>query len=198
MNIASFLIYCIIVAFTPGPSNIVILAAVNQDGLKHALKYIAGASIAFFLLVAASVMLNRVLLERLPVVLSVMRIAGSLFILYLAYQIYKMDASLAAARQAASFMSGFWTQFLNPKVVLFTITVIPIYVMPYYTSGLVLSVFVGVVSFIGIAAYLTWAVFGTLFKRVMLKYQKATNIVFALFLVYSALAVSGIFGFVKG
>lgn len=89
-------------------------------------------------------------------------------------------------------------QFLNPKVVLFTVTVIPIYVMPYYTSGFVLSAFVALVSLIGILAYLTWAVFGKLLKTLLQKYQKTTNIILASSLVYSAVMVSGIVELAKG
>ncbi|MNJ51446.1 cysteine/O-acetylserine exporter [compost metagenome] len=77
-------------------------------------------------------------------------------------------------------------------------TVIPSYVMPHYTSGLVLSIFVVAVSLIGMSAYITWAIFGTLFKGIMQKYQKAANIVFALFLIYSAFLVSGIVELIKG
>lgn len=65
MNIMSFLLYCVVVTFTPGPSNIVILASVNQNGFKHALKFIAGSSLAFVLLIAASVTVNRELLTRI-------------------------------------------------------------------------------------------------------------------------------------
>jgi threonine/homoserine/homoserine lactone efflux protein len=198
MNIMSFLLYCVVVTFTPGPSNIVILATVNQNGFKHALKFIAGSSLAFVLLIAASVTVNRELLTRMPVLLAGLRIVGSLFILYLAYKILRMDVSRSAAKQATSFMSGFCMQFLNPKVVLFTFTVIPIYVMPYYTSGFVLSAFVALVSLIGILAYLTWAVFGKLLKTLLQKYQKATNIILASSLVYSAVMVSGIVELAKG
>ncbi|WP_236575746.1 MULTISPECIES: LysE family translocator [Paenibacillus] len=106
----SFLLYCTVVTFTPGPSNIVILAAVNQGGFKPTLKYIAGASLAFVLLIVASVTVNRELLDGNPVWLAGLRLAGSIFILYLAYKILQMDVSQSAAKQAISFMSGFCTQ----------------------------------------------------------------------------------------
>ncbi|MGM1046455.1 Threonine/homoserine/homoserine lactone efflux protein [Paenibacillus uliginis N3/975] len=198
MNFSSFFIYCFVVAFSPGPSNIVILAAVQNEGMKKALRYIAGASLAFFMLIAASVFLNSRLGSGMPAILSFMRIGGSLFMLYLAYQIYRMDVSNNASKQATSFTSGFLTQFLNPKVVVFTLTVIPSFVMPYYTSGPVLSVFVVIVTLIGVAAYVTWAVCGTLFQGIMQKYQKASQTILALLLVYSAITVSGITEFIKG
>ncbi|VTR23490.1 Cysteine/O-acetylserine efflux protein [Actinobacillus pleuropneumoniae] len=87
--------------------------------------------------------------------------------LYLTYQVYTMDVSKSGVNQTASFKSGFLMQFINPKVVMFTLTVIPSYVMPYYTAGPVVSAFVVAVSLIGLSAYMTWAVCGSLFQGIM-------------------------------
>lgn len=38
MNITSFLIYCIIITFTPGPTNIAILSTVHNFGTKKAME----------------------------------------------------------------------------------------------------------------------------------------------------------------
>ncbi|MDL1163418.1 LysE family transporter [Yersinia pestis] len=198
MNLSSFFIYCFIVAFSPGPSNIVILSSVQNSGMKKTLRYIAGASIAFFLLIAASVVLGQLLSTGMPIVLPILRIVGCLFMLYLTYQVYTMDVSKSGTNQTASFTSGFLMQFLNPKVVLFTLTVIPSYVMPYYTAGPVISAFVVAVSLIGLSAYMTWAVCGSLFQGIMQKYRRTTNTILALFLLYSAIVVSGIPEFIKG
>ena len=79
----------------------------------------------FFLLIAASVVLGQLLSTGMPIVLPILRIVGCLFMLYLTYQVYTMDVSKSGTNQTASFTSGFLMQFLNPKVVLFTLTVIP-------------------------------------------------------------------------
>ncbi|GIN93723.1 hypothetical protein J22TS1_47740 [Siminovitchia terrae] len=39
MDITSFIIYCFIVTFTPGPTNIVILSIVHNYGSKKAMEY---------------------------------------------------------------------------------------------------------------------------------------------------------------
>lgn len=192
MNIASFLIYCIIVTATPGPTNIVILSTVNNFGTKKAMEYTYGATIAFGLLLIISAMLNTVLIAVIPKILHIMQIIGSFYILYLAYQIYKMDTSKSTARQTATFMSGFLMQFVNPKVVLFTMTVIPSFVMPYYTALSTITIFVICITIIGFLAFVTWILFGRIFKEFLQKYQKAVNIIMALFLVYSAIIISGV------
>jgi cysteine/O-acetylserine efflux protein len=197
MNITSFFIYCIIVTFTPGPTNIVILSTVHNFGAKKAMDYAYGATIAFGALLIISSVLNTVILSVTPKILIVMQIIGSFYILYLAYQIYKMDTSNSTAKQTATFRSGFLMQFINPKVVLFTMTVIPSFVMPYYRAPLPMAIFVAIITVIGFLAFVTWVLFGTIFKGFLQKYQKIVNIIMALFLVYSAIMVSDVVDIIK-
>lgn len=197
MNITSFLIYCVIVTFTPGPTNIVILSAVHGFGIKQAMKYTYGATIAFGTLLAISAVLNTMLMSVIPKVLLVMQVIGSFYILYLAYQIYIMDTAEAAGKQAVTFRSGFIMQFVNPKVVLFTMTVIPSFVMPYYTEPQLLSIFVALITAIGFLAFVTWVLFGAIFKEFLIKYQKPVNISMSLFLVYSAIMGSGLVDLIR-
>jgi cysteine/O-acetylserine efflux protein len=192
MNITSLLIYCIIVTFTPGPTNIVILSTVHNFGTRKAMEYTYGATIGFATLLIISAMLSTVLVVVMPKILLVMQLIGSLYILYLAYQIYKTDTATSTINQTVTYRSGFFMQFVNPKVVLFTMTVIPSFVMPYSTASLVLAKYVVIITFIGFLAFVTWVLFGTMFKVFLQKYQKTVNIIMALFLVYSAIMVSGI------
>ena len=192
MSITSFLIYCVIVTFTPGPTNLVILSTVQGSGIKKAMEYSYGAVIAFGALLAISAILNTMLAVVIPKILLIMQIVGSLYILYLAYQIYNMDTSGATAKQVATFKSGFIMQFVNPKVVLFTMTVIPSFVMPYYTEPRVLAVFVAIITAIGFLAFITWVLLGAIFKQLLQKYQKPVNICMSLFLIYSAIMGSGL------
>lgn len=192
MNLASFLIYCIVVTFTPGPSNIVILSSVQQVGARQTMQYVWGATLAFGLLLTASAFLNQLLAGVLPGILKVMQIVGGLYMVYLAYQIYKMGTTEDAPKQVTGFWNGFIMQFVNPKVVLFTFTVIPSYVLPFYQSSFSSFLFVVLITFIGFLAYSSWVVFGTVFKTLLNRHQKLLSILMALFLLYSAIIVSGL------
>lgn len=192
MNLASFLIYCIVVTFTPGPSNIVILSSVQQVGARQTMQYVWGATLAFGLLLTASAFLNQLLAGVLPGILKVMQIVGGLYMVYLAYQIYKMGTTEDAPKQVTGFWNGFIMQFVNPKVVLFTFTVIPSYVLPFYQSSFSSFLFVLLITFIGFLAYSSWVVFGTVFRTLLNRHQKLLSILMALFLLYSAIIVSGL------
>ena len=192
MNIASFVIYCVVVTFTPGPTNIVILSTVQGYGIKKAMEYTYGATIAFGALLAISTILNTMLVAVMPKILMLMQMIGTLYILYLAYQVYKMDTSGAAEKQVATVRSGFIMQFVNPKVVLFTMTVIPGFVMPYYTEPYALIMFVAMITAIGFLAFVTWVLFGAIFKELLMKHQRLVNTSMSAFLIYSAIMGSGL------
>ncbi|MEK4367010.1 LysE family translocator [Paenibacillus sp. FSL R5-0473] len=192
MNLASFLIYCIVVTFTPGPSNIVILSSTQIVGARKTMHYVWGATLAFGLLLTASAFLNQLLAGVLPGILKVMQIVGGLYMVYLAYQIYKMGTTEDAPKQVTGFWNGFIMQFMNPKVVLFTFTVIPSYVLPFYQSLFSSFLFVLLITFIGFLAYSSWVVFGTVFRTLLNRHQKLLSILMALFLLYSAIIVSGL------
>lgn len=153
------------------------------------MKYTYGATAAFGLLLMVSAMLNTMLITIIPKILMVMQITGSFYMLYLAYQIYKSDVSTANGQQTASFRSGFLMQFLNPKVVVFTMTVIPGFIMPYYDSVSAVTVSVMVITLIGFLAFATWVVFGTLFKAFLQKHSRIVNVFMALFLMYAAVMI---------
>lgn len=193
MDFISFLMYCIIITFTPGPTNIVLLSAVNNCGIKKAMEYAYGATIAFGILLGLSTIMNTMLVKVVPKVLSIMQIVGSLYILYLAYQIYKSDTSDSNERQIATFKSGLFMQFVNPKVILFTMTVIPGFVLPYHSETFFLVMYVLLITFIGFIAFVTWVFFGAALNSHLQKYQRLVNICMSLFLVYSAIMISGFF-----
>lgn len=159
MNIISFLSYCVIVTFAPGPTNIMISATVQNSGITKALKFAFGATIAFGVLLSISATLNTAIIRILPKLLPIMQIVGSIYILYLTYKIFRMDTSSkkhsSSQITGSYFLTGFFMQFVNPKVIMFTMTVIPSYVMPYCTSTSLLMVFVVGITFIGFLAFAT-------------------------------------------
>ncbi|MBA2939466.1 LysE family transporter [Paenibacillus sp. CGMCC 1.16610] len=189
MNITSFVIYCMIATFTPGPTNIVILSTVHHHGAKKAMKYTYGATVGFGVLLIISAFLNSMLMAFLPKIILILQIIGSAYMLYLSYLICKMDTANPTVNQAATFRSGFLMQFMNPKVVLFALTVIPAFIIPSYSSRTMMSISIMVIIGIGFLAFLTWVLFGAIFKAFLHKYNKIVNVLLALSLAYAAVMV---------
>jgi cysteine/O-acetylserine efflux protein len=189
LDYTSFIIYCFVVTFTPGPTNIVILSTVHNQGSKKAMEYTYGATIAFGLLLGLSALLNTVLITVIPRILIGMQIIGTIYMLYLSYQIYKMDTAKQTDNKTGTFISGFLMQFLNPKVVLFTLTVTPSFVLPYYTGMPAISVNVIMVTIIGFLAFVTWVLFGAVFRPFLQKHSRIVNVIMALSLVYVTVVI---------
>lgn len=195
MNFLAFLSYCIIVTFTPGPANVVILATVQNHGARRGVEYAAGATLAFGLLLALSATLCGALADAMPWMGPAMGVVGAAYMLYLAYGICTAgepgDTGAAGSGDGA-FRAGFVMQFVNPKVVLFALTVFPGFVTPHYSAPVHLGAFVMLLTAIGCAAFMSWVLLGAFLRRFMLAYRTAVNIVLALFLAYSAFVVSGL------
>ncbi|WP_282940283.1 LysE family transporter [Paenibacillus sp. RC67] len=189
MDITSFLIYCMIATFTPGPTNLVILSTVNNYGTKKAMKYSYGATVGFGLLLVISAALNNLLITGMPKILITMQVIGSMYMLYLAYLICKSDSSNPTVNQPATFLSGFLMQFFNPKVVLFTWTVIPAFIMPHYSTAPAVTLSILAITLIGFLAFTTWVLFGTVFKPFLQKHNKLVSVMMALLLVYAAIMI---------
>ncbi|MFB9328873.1 LysE family translocator [Paenibacillus aurantiacus] len=186
MDTASFFIYCTVATFTPGPTNIVLLSTVHHSGARTAMRYAYGATIGFGVLLGLSALLNTILAAYIPAILMGMRLIGSGYMLYLAYRLYNMNAAHSATPHNATFGSGFLMQFLNPKVVLFALTVIPTFFSPNFASSSAVATGVLVITGIGFAAFVAWVLFGSIFRSLLLKHTKRVNIILAGSLAYAA------------
>ena len=64
--------------------------------------------------------------------------------------------------------------------------------MPYYTEPSALTLFIAMITAIGFLAFVTWVIFGAIFKELMVRHQKMVNTSKAVFLIYSAIMGSGL------
>ena len=83
----------------------------------------------------------------------------------------------------------FSLQFMNPKIYIYAITAMSLYILPVYSSPLVLFGFVLVLTVIGASGSYVWALFGAAFCRFFARHAKAVNLVMALLLVYCAVSL---------
>lgn len=153
------------------------------------MEYTYGATIAFGILLGLSAVLNSVLVTILPKILFGMQIIGTVYMLYLTYQIYKMDSSNPTDNKTGTFISGILMQFLNPKVVIFTLTVIPSFILPYYTDVPRITISVIAITLIGFFAFISWVFFGVIFKKFLRRHERIVNVIMALSLLYATVMI---------
>ncbi len=196
----AFLSYVIVVSFTPGPNNILSMVNASRDGFKKTLGFLTGVFTGFLTLLLLSSYFNLILFNLMPKIKIFMSIVGATYMTYLAIKIMKSKPKTdsdnpnpnKAKRKVNSFATGLAMQFVNPKGVLYCITVIANFIIPYYKSSISLLLFSLFLALVGFSSVCCWALFGSLFNRFIVKHQKPFNIAMGLLLIYSAYSISGI------
>ncbi|MFD2641670.1 LysE family translocator [Pseudomonas japonica] len=109
--------FALAASISPGPVNLVALAAGARHGLRAALRHVTGATLGFcLLLLLVGFGLHAVLL-RWPGLTEALRWAGILFLLYMAWKLASDDGHLGDGhpRKAPGYLHGAAMQWLNPK-----------------------------------------------------------------------------------
>lgn len=123
--------YTFVSAVTPGPNNVILWATGIRFGLRAALPYVAGVVVgvgAMVLAVAAGI---GALVTAAPWVEIVLKLAGSAYLLWLAYRIAG-SASVQQADVAAApgFPQAVTFQFVNPKAWFFVLGAVGAFRLP--------------------------------------------------------------------
>jgi cysteine/O-acetylserine efflux protein len=190
-SISAFLSYVFVTTFTPGPNNIMAMTNGNNFGYKKAFRFILGVTAGFAVIMLLSSYLNLLLINFIPKIKLFMDILGVAYMLYLATKILKSSSHADDSPNDSlnTFMAGITMQFVNPKVILYGITVTSSFILPYYSDFGALFLFAMLLAFVGFLATSCWAMFGAMFQKLLSKYKKPFNIMMALLLIYSALSV---------
>ncbi|ATP40652.1 lysine transporter LysE [Solibacillus sp. R5-41] len=191
MPIFSFLLFVFISSFTPGPNNIMAMAFANKYGLKKTVTFCLGVGVGFFAITLLCSVFNIVLTSVMPKIEFPLTLLGVGYMLYLAYKILmsKEGNDNASREHKNFFFIAILLQFVNPKGILFGITVVATFILPYYDSYfsyLLFSLFLGIV---GVMSTFSWSLFGSVFQNLLVQYRQPFNIVMAGLLVYSAFSI---------
>ncbi len=194
-SLLPILSYILISSFTPGPSNISSASMAVLHGYKNTLRYQAGLAVGVFLLMLLSGLLSTTLAKTFPAFEPIMRYAGAIYILYLAFGILKASYTFADKEiQPLGFVHGLVLQVVNPKLIVYAFTLFSAFLATTIKnfSGLLLVVlFLTLVAF---CAASTWALFGTAIKSYLRHpgLTRVINILLSLSLVYTAISLTGI------
>ena len=88
--------------------------------------------------------------------------------------------------QGITFLTGFGLQFVNVKIILYGVTSISTFVLPYTQNIYWILATSLLLALIALVSNLVWAVAGKLLQSQFLKYGKAINMVLAITLLYCA------------
>jgi threonine/homoserine/homoserine lactone efflux protein len=187
MSIMAFLSYVMITSITPGPSNILLMNEARRFGFFGSWKFTGGILAGFAVLGIMSGVFTTSLYNWIPIVEPYFKIAGAAYLLYLAWQISMAKGSKKDTRDVqSSFLSGFILQILNVKSILFYLTVLSAFILPFNESLKFVAIYLAITILLGWMALLLWSVFGSLFKNFFAKHDKSFRLIMCLLLIYSA------------
>lgn len=189
-HLSDFVIYCFITAYTPGANNLLSMSHAMRLGFRRSIRFNFGILAGFFIVMTVCSTFSATLYSLLPRVKIVMQVLGAVYMLYLAYKVWKSSSDLKMEdRNEASFLSGMLLQFVNPKIYIYAITAMSLYILPVYHSFWALAGFTIILALIGASGTFVWALFGSVFCKFFSKHTKAVNLVMALLLVYCAVSL---------
>ena len=188
--VSDFLIYCFITAYTPGANNLLSMSNAARLGFRKSVFFNFGITMGFLIVMTVCTLFSSTLYSALPKVKFYMQLLGAAYMLYLAWKVWKTSSDLEVeSRKESSFLSGMVLQFMNPKIYIYAITAMSLYILPLYHSVVALIVFVLILTIIGASGSYVWALFGSAFCRFFTKHIKGVNLVMALLLVYCAVSL---------
>lgn len=189
-HLYDFLIYCFITAYTPGANNLLSMSNAIRLGFRRSVRFNLGILAGFAIVMSVCTAFSATLYSYLPKVKIVMQILGAAYMLYLAWKVWKSSSELSTSGdQEASFLSGMVLQFVNPKIYIYAITAMSLYILPVYHSSAALIGFTVILSLLGASGSFVWALFGAVFCKFFSKHAKLVNVIMALLLIYCAISL---------
>jgi len=143
-----FLIIQFSVAFSPG---LIIALVVNQsvqNSRRKGIEVGIGAAVGAIGITLVSAIVVSLLVNTVPVMINIIYFIGSIYIIFKGYQTITSDTGTQKKlADNSAFLSGFQVNLLNPKMWVFYLTVLPIY-MSDETSYFVSLIYLGLITLV--------------------------------------------------
>ena len=197
IDFISLIPFVFITTFTPGPNNIACASMAISFGIKKSMCFIYGIFIGFTTVLLFAGFFSNILLKMVPGLEPVMRLIGAVYILYLAFNLLKTDYSFQQkAKQVKpfSFNQGVLLQFLNPKGIIYAITLYSAFLYSITDKPQYIILFAFTLSSIAFLSLILWALFGAIISRFLYRERtkRIINTTLALLLGYTAVKLTGI------
>ena len=151
--------------FTPGPNNAVASYSAFNFGVRKTLPIIFGVGFGYTALVILLIFALISVFQKYPYLQEIIRVLGSLFLIYLAYKIsFSKSKSKSKTENPVKFYETFFFQFINPKGVMAAITLISKFVTQenYINSAITVIIVCSVTAFLSITS---WTLLGKFLRK---------------------------------
>ncbi|MBD42034.1 MAG: hypothetical protein CMI92_01125 [Pelagibacteraceae bacterium] len=188
--IPQLIIYVFIAAITPGPNNTIAFYTSYNFGIKNSLHIPIAATIGVSLIqLLCCIGLGSILL-KFPIIQSILKVFGCIYLIYLAYQISKFKISKNQQNvKKINFFECFLFQFMNPKLYVFASTTSVIFTNYSYNFLLETFAIVSIMGGMTIIAISIWIFLGNFLLKLFNNdvQRKIINYTLSLFLLATAI-----------
>jgi cysteine/O-acetylserine efflux protein len=192
----TLLSFIIVTTYTPGPNNISAASMGVLYGYKRTLPYLLGMFSGSFLMLIFSGLVSGFLLEKIPAFEGILRIAGAIYILWLAWHTLQASYTFdeGQSQKPLGYWQGFFLQVLNVKVIVYGLTLYSTFLANKISSLPMLILSAVGLAIVGFSAVNLWTLFGAVIRKYLNqpKVRRIVNIALALLLVYTAVDLSGV------
>lgn len=161
-------IFALVMAFTPGPNNVMLASSGARFGVTRTLPHLMGVTVGFpVMLFLVGLGLASILLAS-PLLQLAMKTVSCAYLLWLAFQIAMSSSGISdgAGAKPLTFLQAAAFQWINPKAWLMAVGAISAYTAGY--GGrlyLQVAIITAVTLAVTLASTLTWTAFGAGIRR---------------------------------
>ncbi len=189
-NISSFFIFITLMAFTPGPNNLMSMGNASRFGFRKSFPFNLGILAGFSFVMLMCAFASAVLSAFIPKITFAMKIAGCAYMLWLAWETFRAgDGHGGGESGTATFGAGAFLQLVNPKIYIYGFTALTSWILPATRSVPVIAGSAVFLAFYGFVSTVCWALFGAAIAKVFTGKARALNVVLAVLLVYCAVSL---------
>ena len=172
-----FILLQISVAFSPGLIIALVVNEAVQKGRKNALQVAYGAATGAIVITLITAAVITYIFSLIPEILTFIYIFGIIYIVYKGIRTIQDKGDSPEVLDSASFMSGFKINLANPKMWVFYLSVLPLFITDesnIYSS----LIYLGIVTiFINLFADISYALLSSyLFNNSSTKIKRYINI----------------------
>jgi threonine/homoserine/homoserine lactone efflux protein len=161
--------FAFVAGVTPGPNNLMLMTSGVKYGVGRTLPHWAGVILGFGLMIAVVGLGLDILFERFPQILPIMRVAGSMYMIWLALKIAlaKPMGEVEPGGRPIGFLAAAAFQWVNPKAWVMALSALAAYagVVDGYTKSVLFIA--ALCALMAIPCSGVWMVFGASLRRLL-------------------------------
>jgi threonine/homoserine/homoserine lactone efflux protein len=153
--------FAFVSSVTPGPNNVLLWASGATFGFRRTVPHVLGTAVGLGAMALAAAAGVAALLAAVPALGVAMRVAGSAYLVYLAWQIARSGSMTAgSAPRPMSLLEGAGFQWVNPKAWIFALGAVTTFRPPAMDALLGTLLIAGVMMAVIVPSAGLWAAFG--------------------------------------